>query len=237
MEYNTQRERLRIPEYGRNIQKIVDFMLTEEDRSIRTQLAFVTIDVMKQVVPQVESIEDYEHKLWDHLHIIADYKLDVDSPYEMPKRAEDLPPPRKTSYPENKFKFRYYGKHIENVIKKVLELPEGEDRDEYTLIIANQLKRSYLNWNRDSVSDDLILKHLNELSDGQLSLKEGVQLINTYDVVNRAKKTKPTGKNQNSNNSKNNAQKKQNGAKKQWNSKNNKTNQRNNNSKNTKSPR
>lgn len=194
MEYNTERNHLKIPEYGRNIQKMVRYIIEEEDKNYRTQLAYLTIEVMKQISPKMDNLDDFEHKLWDHLYIISDFKLDVDSPYALPKKPEDILPPIKTTYPNKNFKFRYYGKHIENIIDKLKDMPEGEAKDTYALIVANQMKRSYLNWNRESVSDDLILKHLEILSEGKLKVKDDARLINTYDVVNRAKKTKPGAK-------------------------------------------
>ncbi len=202
MEYNTAREKMAIPEYGRNIQKMVNHVVAIEDRKERTAAAFRIVEIMANMHPQVREESDYQHKLWDHLFFISDFKLDVDSPYPPPEKEAISRRPEKLHYSEDKIRFKHYGKHLENMIKYVSGLEEGEEKKELTLMIANQMKRAYLNWNRDSVSDKMILKQLEELSKGKLKLEEEVQLVATSEVLagTRSKKKKNTQNKNNNNN-------------------------------------
>jgi hypothetical protein len=183
MEYNSQRDQLIIPEYGRNIQNMVGFCVGVEDREERNKVAQAIISVMGQLFPYLRDIEDYNHKLWDHLHIMADFKLDVDSPYPIPAPEELRARPEMVNYPTGNFKYSHYGKTLQEFINKAKEYPEGDERDTLTLIIANLMKKHYLTWNRDTVEDEVILRQLNELSEGVLKLKEGQELVATQDVV------------------------------------------------------
>jgi hypothetical protein len=203
MEYNTAREKMAIPEYGRNIQKMVKHVMQLEDREARTAAAARIVEIMANMHPQVREESDYLHKLWDHLYFISGFQLDVDSPYPPPEKEIVNRPPQKLHYSENHIRFKHYGKHLENMIKYVSDLPEGEEKKELTLMIANQMKRAYLNWNRDSVSDKMILNQLEELSGGKLKLGDDVQLVSSAEVLsgNRSKKKKNAqGKNNNNNN-------------------------------------
>ncbi len=201
MEYNTARNKLTIPEYGRNIQKMVQHVVNLEDRAERTAAAKRIVEIMANMHPQVREESDYLHKLWDHLYFISDFKLDVDSPYPPPEKDIIERRPEKLHYSEDNIRFKHYGKHLEKMIQYVSELEEGPEKKELTLMIANQMKRSYLNWNRDSVSDKMILKQLEELSKGKLKLDEDVQLVSTSEVLagTRTKKKKNT-QNKNNNN-------------------------------------
>ncbi len=192
MEYNTAREKMVIPEYGRNIQKMVNHVVAIDDRKERTAAAYRIVEIMANMHPQVREESDYLHKLWDHLYFISDFKLEVDGPYPPPEKEVISRRPEKLQYSENHIRFKHYGKHLENMIKYVSELEEGAEKKELTLMIANQMKRAYLNWNRDSVSDKMILNQLAELSGGRLQLDEGVQLVATSEVLagNRSKKKK-----------------------------------------------
>jgi len=199
MEYNTGRNKLAIPEYGRNIQKMVRHVVNIEDRNQRTAAANRIVEIMANMHPQVREESDYLHKLWDHLYFISDFKLNVDSPYPPPEKDMTQRRPQKLNYSENHIRFKHYGKHLEKMIKYVSALEDGPEKKELTLMIANQMKRSYLSWNRDSVSDKMILNQLEELSKGKLKLEEDVQLVATSDVLagTRSKKKKNT---QNKNN-------------------------------------
>ncbi len=201
MEYNTARNKLTIPEYGRNIQKMVQHVVNLEDRAERTAAAKRIVEIMANMHPQVREESDYLHKLWDHLYFISDFKLDVDGPYPPPEKEVIERRPEKLQYSEDNIRFKHYGKHLEKMIQYVSELEEGPEKKELTLMIANQMKRSYLNWNRDSVSDKMILKQLEELSKGKLKLDEDVQLVSTSEVLagTRTKKKKNT-QNKNNNN-------------------------------------
>jgi len=168
MEYNTSLPRMIIPEYGRNIQKMIDFAITVADREERNKVARAIIDVMGQLNPHLRDVTDFKHKLWDHLFIISDFKLDVDSPYPKPTPETFQTKPELLNYPSNDIRYKHYGKIVENLIVKAKEYPEGDERNELVSQIANLMKRSYLNWNRDSVNDEVIINQLTELSKGAL---------------------------------------------------------------------
>ncbi len=176
MEYNTQLEKLVIPEYGRNIQNMIEYCVGIEDREERNLCARAIIQVMGQLNPHLRDIADYNHKLWDHLFIISRFKLDVDSPYPKPSPESFNDKPEKINYPSGKIRYKHYGKTIEEIIKKAKNYEEGPERVELTRQIANHLKKSYLNWNKDSITDDVVLKNLKELSEGSLVMDENTVL-------------------------------------------------------------
>jgi len=204
MEYNTTRNKLIIPEYGRNIQKMIEYAIKEEDKEKRNKLAEGIINIMSQIHPQLRDVGDYKHKLWDHLHIIANFKLDVDSPYPPPPQNTLTATPERISYSVKKIKFRHYGKNAEEIIKKASEYEEGPEKEALTKIIANHLKKLYLSWNRDSVDDELIEQQLTTLSDGKLKLSDDVKLEATSDILarNRRKKFSSKASHSQSNNGK-----------------------------------
>ena len=174
-----------IPEYGRNIQKMIDYAISTDDKEERNKIARAIINVMGQLNPHLRDVTDFKHKLWDHLFIISDFKLDVDSPYPKPTRDTFISKPELLKYPSNDIRYKHYGKTIERIIEKAKELEEGEMKNALIETIANHLKKSYLNWNRDSVNDEVILQHLKELSKGELKLRDSVRLSNTSDILAR----------------------------------------------------
>jgi len=187
MEYNTSQPHLIIPEYGRNIQKMIDFAIKVKDRDERNTVAKAIINVMGQLNPHLRDVTDFKHKLWDHLFIISDFKLDVDSPYPMPTRETFMSKPDRINYPKYDLRYKHYGKIIEDIIAKAKDYPEGEEKDFLVETIANHLKKSYLLWNRDSVTDEVIIEHLRELSKGKLKLNEKTRLSQTADILARNK--------------------------------------------------
>ncbi len=168
MEYNTARPKLIIPEYGRHVQSMVDFAISIEDRDERNKVARSIIDVIGNLNPHLRDVADFQHKLWDHLFIMSDFKLDVDSPYPIPSRESLYVKPEALPYPQSNIKYRYYGKTIINMIDYCVEMEDGELKEGLVRAIANQMKKSYLTWNKDTVADTVILKHLEELSNGKL---------------------------------------------------------------------
>jgi len=190
MEYNTTRNKLVISEYGRNIQKMIEYAITIEDREKRNKSANFIINIMAQMNPRIRESGDYKHKLWDHMFIISDFKLDVDSPY--PKLTKNIlySKPENISYQDNNIRFRHYGKNIEKIINKAIEYEDGPEKEALIKTIANHLKKSYLNWNRDSVNDELILDHLASLSKDNLKLNKEVRLNNTSDILERNRRKK-----------------------------------------------
>ena len=198
MSYNSSRSDLAIPEYGRNVQMMIDYAKGIAEREERNKIASAIISVMGQLFPYLRDIEDYNHKLWDHLHIMANYELDVDSPYPMPsKEALNEKPPR-VAYPQSKVRYGHYGKILEGMIKKASAYEEGEEKNTLALIIANLMKKHYLTWNRNSVSDDLIKDQLSQLSDGKINLPLDAELMSTQEVLKNV--PKPQTKPQNSRN-------------------------------------
>ncbi|MGM0613654.1 MAG: DUF4290 domain-containing protein, partial [Bacteroidota bacterium] len=162
MEYNTEREELRIPEYGRNIQKMVHALNDEPDRDKRTQMAKVIVKIMAQVrqSKDAEVGGDLYHKLWDHLFIISDFTLDVDSPYPMPSPEILKWEPEKLERDKENIRYRYFGRNIQKIIKQVAELEEGEQKETLINSLANHLKKLFLIWNKESVDDEIIFKQM-----------------------------------------------------------------------------
>jgi len=191
MEYNTTREGLNIKEYGRNVQKLVQYALTIEDREKRTAFSKLIVQIMGTLNPQANNAGDFRHKLWDHLYVISEYELDVDGPYDPPtKEAIEAKPP-KLDYQNNTIRYKVYGSNMEKIIEKAINFEEGPEKEALIKTIANHLKKSYLNWNRDSVNDDLIFEHLEVLSDGKLKVADKNMLTSTSEILARTRKKKP----------------------------------------------
>ena len=190
MEYNTTRDKLLISEYGRNVQKLVNLALEIKDRDLRTKFVKNIVQIMGQINPAVRDSGDFRHKLWDHVHIISDFKLDVDAPYPAPSREILEAKPPKLPYSDNNIRFKIYGSNIEKIIQKASLFDDGPEKDALVHAIANHLKKSYLSWNRESVDDDQIFEHLNSLSNGRLALKEELRLHSTNEILLRNKKKK-----------------------------------------------
>ena len=191
MEYNTTRELMFIPEYGRNIQRMIKFFCTIEDREKRNKAAKFIVNVMAQLNPNTKEAGDYKHKLWDHLFIIADFKLDVDAPYPPPPPLSLSTKPEHLSYHDKEIEYKHYGKNIALMIEKAMEYEEGAEKDALVVAIANHMKKSYLNWNRESVADELIEQHLGILSKEKLKLKQDFKFAHTNDILAQNQKRKP----------------------------------------------
>ncbi|MFU8844269.1 MAG: DUF4290 domain-containing protein [Bacteroidales bacterium] len=192
MEYNTTRDKLMISEYGRNVQKLVKLALEIKDRDLRTKFAKNIVQIMGQINPSVRDSGDFRHKLWDHLHIISDFELDVDAPYPAPSREVLEARPERLAYSDNNIRFKIYGSNIERIIEKASLFEDGPEKDALVHAIANHLKKSYLSWNRESVDDEQIFEHLRSLSNGKLALKEELRLHSTNEILLRNKKKKVT---------------------------------------------
>ncbi|MDR2123348.1 MAG: DUF4290 domain-containing protein [Flavobacteriaceae bacterium] len=178
MEYNTQRKKLVIPEYGRHIQQLVDHCLTIEDDEERNKFSRAIIDVMGDLNPHLRDVPDFQHKLWDQLFMMSNFELEVESPYPIPTREELSTLPKKMAYPPNESKYRYYGTNVKKMIEVAKSWDEGEKKEGLKYAIANQMKKNYLKWNKDQVEDEVIFNHLEELSEGNLKLSEGDSLMN-----------------------------------------------------------
>jgi hypothetical protein len=170
MDYNTQRTHLVLPEYGRHIQQMVDQLLAIEDREERNRTAKAIIAVMGNMNPHLRDINDFKHKLWDHLHIMAGFILDIDSPYPKPEASVIYEKPKTVPYPSHPIKYKHYGRSISQMIEKAIEMEDGAQKEALTSLIANHMKKSYLVWNQDSVTDEDIVRDVKDLSNGKLVL-------------------------------------------------------------------
>jgi len=195
MEYNTSREDVKLPEYGRNVEKMIQHALSLEDRAQRNLAAEEIIRVMGQLNPQLRDIAEYTHILWDHLFIMSEFKLDVECPYPIPDAESAKKRPERIAYPDGNMKYKHYGKSIPGYIKSAIEMPEGEEKMELVRSIANMMKRAYLNWNRDSVNDEVIVEQLGKMSDGQLKVDPEFQFESTRSILgSNLNKKKPAPK-------------------------------------------
>jgi hypothetical protein len=172
MEYNSTRTALRLPEYGRNIQNMVYHAMNLEDRDERNAAAKAIIEVIGNLNPQLRDNPDYHHKLWDHLFIMSDFKLDVDSPYEKPAPETFSSPPETMQYPVKSSVYRHYGQLVLKMIDNACAISDPEERAKAELAVANHMKKTYLIWNKDQVEDDVIRRDLRKLSDGRINLED-----------------------------------------------------------------
>jgi len=170
LKYNSELTKLIIPEYGRHIQKLVEHCIKLEDRDERNKLAQAIIDVMGNQQPHLRDVPDFKHKLWDQLFIISDFKLDVDSPYPITTKEELKEKPERLSYPKVPSKYRYYGYNMQTMIDVAIAWEDNDEKDKLVYAIANHMKKCYLIWNKDSVTDAIIKKHLIDLSDNKLDI-------------------------------------------------------------------
>jgi hypothetical protein len=199
-DYNTQRKRMALPEYGRNVQKMVDHIKTIEDRDERNRAAKTIIQIMGNLNPHLRDVGDFKHKLWDHLALIAEFELDIDSPYIVPERSKFVEKPKQIPYQQGNIRWLHYGRVIELMIDAAADLQEGEEKEYFTSLIVNQMKKSYITWNRGQVADEVIIGDLLQLSHGKLKMTEGVKILDTKDLIPQVKKKttgKPHGKQQN----------------------------------------
>lgn len=183
MKYNTERSHLIIPEYGRNVQKMVDHCTALPDKEERNRVAKAIVEYIGNLNPAIRDHADFRHKLWDHLFIMSDFKLDVDSPYPIPVRETFQEKPMLLTYPVKSNKFRHYGNIVRDLMKKAISMEESDpERNILILQIANYMKRSYLQWNKDTVEDEIIYRELEDLSNGKLSAR-GMELSTNIEVV------------------------------------------------------
>lgn len=186
MKYNTEEKRLVLPEYGRNIQNMVDYCVAIEDREERKRCANSIINIMGNMFPHLRDVNDFKHILWDHLAIMADFKLDIDYPYEIIRKEDLYSRPPRIPYSNGRIRYRHYGKTLELMIRKATEFESGVEKDQLIRMLANQMKKSFLNWNKESVDDRKIFKDLDELSEGAIVLDEEVhKLAESRDILAR----------------------------------------------------
>ncbi len=189
LEYNAERNHLRIPEYGRHLQKLIDHVVKIEDRDERNKAANYVIAIMGNLNPHLRDVPDFQHKLWDQLFMMSDFRLDVDSPYPVASRETVTTKPEHLDYPQNFPKYRFYGNNIKYMIDEANKWDDGEMKDALIMVIANHMKKSYLSWNKDTVKDEVIFEHLYELSKGKINLlKSEEELSTTSDLIRVNKK-------------------------------------------------
>lgn len=189
MEYNTEAKRLILPEYGRNIQNMVDHCLTIEDAGERKRCANSIINIMGSMFPHLRDVNDFKHILWDHLAIMADFKLDIEYPYEIIKKEDLYSRPPRVPYNDGRIRYKHYGKTLEQMIRKATDYPEGEEKSFLINLLANQMKKSFLTWNKETVDDRKIFDDLDELSGGKIILdEEQHKLTASRDILARKNK-------------------------------------------------
>ena len=190
--YNSQLKTLVLPEYGRNIQQMVDYCLTIEDRDERTHCAYTIVQNMANMFPQLRAETDYQHKLWDHLMIMSDFKLDVDFPFDDNIREENLDTkPDPIRYELEPIKYRHYGKNIERMIERAATYPEGDERDALAMLLANHMKKLIFQINNEDVDDAKIFKDMERYSHGVIRLDPDTHHLHEYQIV---KPVQPAGK-------------------------------------------
>ena len=193
MEYNTERTHLNMPEYGRIIQQLVERCKELATKEERNEMAIAIVDFMGQRNPQLRDEENYKHKLWDHLYILASHDLDVDSPYPFPTMEELQEKPKKMDYPKLQGDFKFYGKSILQLIEMAIKLEPGDEKDALIQVIANNMKKSYNVYNKEHVQDEVIFRHLKDLSENRLDLTvlDSLEKSKIYYATNRTNKSNP----------------------------------------------
>jgi len=189
-EYNTKMKKLVLPEYGRNIQKMVNHITTIDDRTERNKAAKTIISVMGNMNPHLRDISDFKHKLWDHLALMSDFKLDIDSPFLTPEKETFLSKPKTVPYIKNRIKHLHYGRVVELIIEKACDIEDQEEKEYLITLIANHMKKSYLIWNRNVAHDSVILKDLEEMSNGKLKVPDDFQLSSSKELLSKPRKKK-----------------------------------------------
>ena len=208
--YNTERVTLHIPEYGRNVQKMVDYLKTIEDREKRNQQARAIIKVMEILNPAVHLQEDYEHKLWDHLFIISGFDLDIDAPYPMPAPESLNERPRVVPIQKKPVKATHYGRNIESMIDLVAEKEDGDAKTTMIRALAIYMRQQYLIWNKDTVADETIFQDIEKLSDNRIKIPEGLTLNRISSEASFSRPGVSMGRNGKNGNFRKNNQKKRN---------------------------
>ncbi|MFI1743113.1 DUF4290 domain-containing protein [Thalassobellus sediminis] len=187
LEYNTEREHLIIPEYGRHMQKMINHAKSRETKEEREKLAKAIISVMGNMQPHLRDVPDFQHKLWDQLFIMSNFELDVDSPYPIPTKEIYEERPEPLEYPQNFPKYRFYGNNIKTMIDVANTWEDGELKEALTYTIANHMKKCFLNWNKDTVEDEVIFGHLFELSKGKIDLRNSEEALSESSSLLRTK--------------------------------------------------
>ena len=184
MEYPTLQGKLIMSEYGRNVQQMIEHALIIEDREERTRCVNTIINIMGSLFPYLRDVNDFKHKLWDHVAIMSDFKLDIDYPYEIVKKEEMYERPETIPYKNSRIRYMHYGRNLEEMIERVSDYPDGDTKNELIRLIANQMKKCFLTWNKEVVDDRKIFDDLRELSKGKINISEDFfKLVESKDVL------------------------------------------------------
>ena len=168
--YNTQKKKMVLPEYGRNVHRMIEYCMSLEDRDERTRCANAIVNIMGNLFPHLRDIDDFKHKLWDHLAIMSDFKLDIDYPYEVIRQEKLHDKPENVPYTTGNMRYRHYGKLLELMLQKWQEMPEGEEKDQLIVYLANHMKKALTSWNKEAVDDEKILKDILEYNHHEVPL-------------------------------------------------------------------
>ena len=196
LEYNTEREHLIIPEYGRHIQKMINYAVQQSSKDERNKLANAIISVMGNIQPHLRDVPDFQHKLWDQLFIMSNFKLDADSPFDKPSEKKLNLSPDPLNYPQNYPKYRFYGNNIKIMIEAACNWDDGDMKSALVMTIANHMKKSFLTWNKDTVEDSVIFDHLFELSNGKIDIRKSEdKLVESSQLLKMQRKSNSYKKN------------------------------------------
>jgi hypothetical protein len=203
-EYNTAREGIILKEYGRNVQKLVNYIRTVPDKDKRTELATTLIELIKQLAPVAKEAQENPQRMWDDLYIMADFNLDVNNPFTTPDRTILFKKPRKMEYPQNDVRFRHYGKNIEKLVKEAVKKEDPKEREEAAIYIGKLMKTFFGAWNKETLDDSVIVKDIATMSQGKLTLSlDKVREENLFEKLYREQRNKPSrpegGRNDNRN--------------------------------------
>lgn len=194
MEYNTQRKSLQFTDYGRNVDRLIEYAITIEDREERNKVAATIINTMAAVCPKAKESTNWQLRLWTHMMIISDWQLDVDIPEGVVKMDTVHYNPEKLPYKNGRVKYKHYGRFIIAMVEAVCKMPQGEEREELTALLANSIKRLYVLWNNDACSDEVVLDQIKMLSNGELVLPEDFKFISSGNILAERKKEESKSK-------------------------------------------
>ncbi len=184
-DYNTQRKRMALPEYGRNVQKMIEHIKSIEDPEERNRAARTIIQIMGNLNPNLRDVADFKHKLWDHLMIIANFDLDIDSPYPAPDILKLVEKPNRVPYNTGEIRYMHYGRIVELMIESAIGMEEGEEKEYLITLILNQMKKDYLTWNKGLVSDEVLIRDMELISKGRLKVGENIKILEARDLVSQ----------------------------------------------------
>ena len=188
-EYNTSRPGIKLKEYGRNVQKLVDYIRTLPDKEKRTELAYTLIELIKQLTPSLKDQPENPQRLWDDLYIIADFNLDVNNPFPVPEPEVLFKKPMRVAYPQSEVRYKHYGKNIERLVKEAMKLEDQQEREDAIIYLGKLMKTFYGNWNKETLDDSVIIKDIQLLSQGKLTMNiEKVREDNLFEKLYRERK-------------------------------------------------